>query len=620
MCIHLFLVLRKVNAILRRCISFSEINRVAGFAHENSVTAALLSILLLVHTVLVAFLCRFNFPNIDEVAHLPAGVATLSRGDFEYYKVNPPLVRSIAAIPLLCPQQSGRYPWEVASSRPEIQRPEFEVGYARLREVGVNLHNDFFIPRLMLLPISLLGLVGTFLWANDFAGHRAGIVAAAIWAFSPNVLSNAATINPDLAASTVGVLVSLALVCWNRASSLQWAIILGGAIGCAVLIKLTWLLALIAVPCVMVFLAIVTPTLSPSGITKHIAGSLFTALLVINIGYGFSAGSMIAIHGHEPVGGALGYHGVSASVELACGCPRVWIPFPRELVAGVEFLNYERKLDYESYLMGNFKKGTWIYYYFIAMLVKVPSSTLLLALLGLFPNKSMVPNTTTAVSFAVPLACFVGISLAGGFNHHFRYAIIALPVLFVMAGRGFHWLMRGSKKCKAIAYLLVCASIIAGVLSLPSPHSYFNLVAGGSQNGRNWLNGSNVEWGQDLGRLRSFVDTLPKRSLVISELEFRSESETILCRDAISMDHAMTLDSPWDSWTHSGIKHVFVIVHSNKMSNDVFGQMNTLGTPREISRITNAYSVFHLVPFEEKSRHQLNGESKFNERARDISD
>ena len=45
---------------------------------------------------------------------------------------------------------------------------------------------------------------------------------------------------------------------------------------------------------------------------------------------------------------------------------------------------------------------------------------------------------------------------------------------------------------------------------------YFNELAGGSQNGHNILDDSNLDWGQDLGRLRSVAKANPDTPLYIA--------------------------------------------------------------------------------------------------------
>ena len=45
--------------------------------------------------------CSEN-PTVDEVVHLPAGITYWQKGTFRLYHHNPPLVKLVAALPVIC--------------------------------------------------------------------------------------------------------------------------------------------------------------------------------------------------------------------------------------------------------------------------------------------------------------------------------------------------------------------------------------------------------------------------------------------------------------------------------------------------------------------------------------
>ena len=55
----------------------------------------------LAHAVLVGMLGAIESPNADEIGHLAAGISIWELGRCDRYCVNPPLVRTLAAIPVL---------------------------------------------------------------------------------------------------------------------------------------------------------------------------------------------------------------------------------------------------------------------------------------------------------------------------------------------------------------------------------------------------------------------------------------------------------------------------------------------------------------------------------------
>ncbi len=60
---------------------------------DARVTLGLVVGMLATHVILVGWLGLHQSPNVDETAHLAAGMATLQYGSFDVYCVNPPLMR-----------------------------------------------------------------------------------------------------------------------------------------------------------------------------------------------------------------------------------------------------------------------------------------------------------------------------------------------------------------------------------------------------------------------------------------------------------------------------------------------------------------------------------------------
>ena len=83
-------------------------------------------VLLACHALLIAYGSCKNSPARDEVGHLTAGLSHLELGKFDLYRVNPPLVRSIAAIPVLLSPAKRNWTRYLGG---HFDRPEFRVGF-----------------------------------------------------------------------------------------------------------------------------------------------------------------------------------------------------------------------------------------------------------------------------------------------------------------------------------------------------------------------------------------------------------------------------------------------------------------------------------------------------------
>ena len=89
-----------------------------------------------IHLGLVAYGIFVHGPGWDEYGHLPAAMSHLATGNFDLYRVNPPLVRMVAAIPLI--GQEPGIPWEW-NPKYDLSRPEFKLGTRMCEVLGPRL-------------------------------------------------------------------------------------------------------------------------------------------------------------------------------------------------------------------------------------------------------------------------------------------------------------------------------------------------------------------------------------------------------------------------------------------------------------------------------------------------
>ena len=154
---------------------------------------------LLCHIVLLVWGAADHSPSVDEVGHMAAGVSHWQFGRFDLYRVNPPLVRLVAAIPVVLSQPEtdwGDFP---------SARPEFSCGRTFIEKSGARSLWLFTIARWACIPFSLLGARMCYLWGRDLYGAAAGRLACLLWCFSPTILGQAQMITPDTGATAFGL-------------------------------------------------------------------------------------------------------------------------------------------------------------------------------------------------------------------------------------------------------------------------------------------------------------------------------------------------------------------------------------------------------------------------------
>ena len=158
--------------------------------------------LLVLHATLLLYAGRHDAPTEIEIAHLPSGISHWETGTFYFFRQNPPLVRLVAALPVLCvPHKTD---WTAYHEKAEV-RPELWLGHKFLEANRPNCTLLFTIARWACIPFAVLGGWVCFLWARDLFGYAAGMVALILWCFCPMMIGHGHLINPDVASASLGV-------------------------------------------------------------------------------------------------------------------------------------------------------------------------------------------------------------------------------------------------------------------------------------------------------------------------------------------------------------------------------------------------------------------------------
>jgi hypothetical protein len=119
-----------------------------------------------------------------------------------------------------------------------------------------------------------------------------------------------------------------------------------------------------------------------------------------------------------------------------------------------------------------------------------------------------------ALFLLIPAVGFYLLAMQSALNIGYRHVLPALPyLLLLISGLASPAVRLEPAKSRPLTRLLVSGSLAAGIAVLIAttlwihPHylSYFNLLTGGPQNGYRVLTDSNVDWGQDLLRLRDWM-------------------------------------------------------------------------------------------------------------------
>ncbi len=476
---------------------------------------AIVCSLVLIHVVMLVRCACVQSPTVDEVGHLPAGLSHWHLGRFELYAVNPPLVRMVAALPVLFMHPS--LDWTGIDDRVSL-RAEWPIGTQFIRLNRERSLLMFTSSRLAAMTLLIPGMIVIYAWGKETSSGLAGIVAVTIWCFLPSLLGHGCLMTPDAGAASLGLTAMYRFQRWLRISdTFNLALVAATSAG-AILTKSTWFVALpiafLATYVVSFVSADMPRSICRDSLQLMVAG--FVSLFLINLAYGFE-GTLTRLGELPVISQSLtrrdipnitpAYSKLNASV-LA----NVPSPLPTSFLQGLDVQKWDLENTSEhrrSYMLGKWQAVGWWYYYLIGFLVKEPIGFQLILYVSIaqglwnwrrWTQASLVKWSSVIVP---PLTVFVIVSGQTGFNSHMRYVLPAYPFLFIIAART---VMLG-KFWKWFSYACLTWQAAAAMWFAPHWMSYFNELAGGPKNGHTWLVDSNIDWGQDILSLTHWQKT-----------------------------------------------------------------------------------------------------------------
>lgn len=489
---------------------------------RNGIAISYLALMFVMHFALVGYLSWTRSPNVDEAAHLAAGLYHWQTGCFDVYRVNPPLVRMVATFPLR--SESPRWPTGNLLGISD-ERSEWRMGEQLLAHWSIEaFRRNLCVARMTANLIAVAGAICLARWAWELWGSGAACAAATLWCFCPNLSSWAATVCPDVHGASLAV---AACYGWRRVllqmgvdQRPRWNSVLATvlATGFAMLAKATCLV----LPIIQ-GLMLVAPYAMRRG-NQGVFARAGGIWLVVSVG---ALGVVAAGYGGGEIGWSFARHDDGGSdrhrpdrSHEACWTA-LPIPLPAEYLRGVYQQWNEFQRGKRSFWHGQWSDRGWWWFYLVAAAVKLPAACLvMLALSGRAfwherrarsgdsqserCGKSMAQ--LEIVWIVLPFAVFLVVaSSQTGFSHHFRYAFPCLPWLYLLAVRCV-----ADPRVNRCAWLLILLFVTSTMRVMPYGHSYFSEWVGGPSRGADYLLESNLEWGEDIYDAARWVEQHPQ--------------------------------------------------------------------------------------------------------------
>jgi hypothetical protein len=459
--------------------------------------------------------------TFDEPIHLPPGYVSWTLGDHRMNPDHPPLVRRIAALPLLLMDgivvKQDDHAW--ATSRP------WEFGKRFL--FRWNDADRLLFPGRVAIALVVGGglALGVFAAARRRFGRLAAAVALFLYVLDPDMIAHGMIVTNDLG---ITLFFFLSVLTFERLASridplrtLLAGLALGGAIatkfsGIALLPMLLVLAGVAALdrePLVIATFGhrreITEPGRRFAVLVAALTAMVPIALAVVWASYGFH--SPLAI---DPAADAAfdwsAIQPANPLVRGVLGLVRRWQIVPEAWTYG--FLHFlEHAQSRPSFLMGELSETGWKRYFLVTFGLKTPIPVLALgaAAPGL-ALRARGAERRVQLFLWLPFFMYFGLALSRSINIGHRHLLPVYPFLFVAAGGAFQAIAQGGMGRARLAARSALALLLGwhafGTLRVHPHHlAFFNEIAGGPANGYRYLVDSNLDWGQDLIGLREFM-------------------------------------------------------------------------------------------------------------------
>ncbi|MGW6909953.1 phospholipid carrier-dependent glycosyltransferase [Streptomyces sp. NPDC054940] len=422
-------------------------------------------------------------PTIDEPVYVGTAAEYLHEHRLRHNPEHPPLGKLVIGV-------------GVALADPHVDRSftgdQGQLGRHLLYESGNDPWRLMLFARAPVIVLTLLFGLVVFAFARELAGSVGGLAALGLYAFSPDVIAHGSLATLDVPAA--GFVLTSVWLLWRARRRPRLHVPLAGvALGAALATKMSMLAAvpvLLALTALSVWCA--RPSAEPRrrALVRAAAGAGVVALAAVAVVWAsyLVVDPRLRWAPEQPVPVAHGLR--SLAVEL--------LPFPEAYRDGMRVQFAFENHPWQGFLFGRLYTGSLWYYLPAALLVKTPLGLLALWAAGAVASVAVRRLRPVAPYLLVPTAVLLAAAMLGSRDFGTRYAVF-VPMFLAVAG-GCVLAVRRRWAPVAVGVLVLFVAV-SSLRTYPYYLPYSNEAFGGPEKTHLRLHDSNVDWGQDLGRL-----------------------------------------------------------------------------------------------------------------------
>jgi 4-amino-4-deoxy-L-arabinose transferase-like glycosyltransferase len=467
--------------------------------------AAVLFLLLVLEFQLL-YSVKHESLSFDEGDHIFAGYMSLKHHDFGLNPEHPPLVKMIAALPLL----------GMNIHEPQLQNRNFKTeAYLSGRDFIFQGDHEkiIFRARMAASIFALLVALLAFLTAREMFGSGAGFIALTLIVFEPNFLAHGALVTTDTGAAAALLASIYAFYRYVKSPSWGRVVVLGLASGVFFIVKHSAVL----LPPMLILLAI-TELLRPRRARDEtrlhqavrLAGALVTAGIIavgiMWVCYGFRyaarpAGTQLNPLLQDTLGNLR-----PAEAKVITRVAR-WKVLPESWLYGLADVRSVAN-TWPSYMFGKvYAHGMW-FYFPVAFVIKATLTTLVFLPLIVYAIATGKFHGWREILFlSLPPAFYFLISMTSSLNIGVRHILLVFIFLLVLAGGATWSLVQSDRRWVWPIAVLIIFHVVSSLRAFPTSYiPYANELWGGPANIHKYLTDSTTDWGQQLKAVKRYVD------------------------------------------------------------------------------------------------------------------
>jgi len=459
---------------------------------------------------------------IDEVAHIPSGYTYVKDADYRLNPEHPPLAKSLAAL-LLVADKNIVGP-EKDSSWANIS--QWGTGWYLIYGAGNNAKNVLDLARLpMMLLMVFLGLF-LFKWARELFGRKTALVVLLLYAFYPDILAHGRLVTTDVSAALGFVVATYCFLKMLKKTSRKTILFAALALALAQLLKFSAIL-LFPIFFVLVFVKSWMDK-KDNGFWKgfwadfkpFLLISVLSIVIVWIVYIPFVRNTPPAIE-HKLIETNLTdrpdtlilrnflHHFENNAITRGLG----------HYILGVYLVIGRVGGGNNTFLWGELSHKSIPSFFPVAWLLKTPIPIILLIFASVLAIILRWPKDKDKkwqlAIILTPIIIYWIVTLRGKLDIGIRHLMPTVPFVLLMIGYFIQPILNAKKKWPKVAIGLLVVYMVGSTLyNYPNFIAYFNEFTPKDQRYQRLID-SSLDWGQDLLRLKKYVDENQIKSIKV---------------------------------------------------------------------------------------------------------